>query len=302
MTNPISPDGIHLTVPHRYHKQILKNFNFFQSINTDTGEIRVSKYGNEIWTANESHVRLQYVKSQFGTSHLHIRTSIGIFYKGNNYESLTRSDFQNAIRKLSGFIGVPMLDFQLRSFEFGYNSKLKSITTETFINSIIACKTKVPDRNSFNGGGLQLIFPYQHFSVKVYDKGQQMRLPYELLRMELVIHRMRYSQKHLGVINLNQMQLPTSQIKMEQLLRKKINDLIIVDPALITLPEYIPNQKEKIMRYSSSSFWLSLDWAQRKKQLQTLASLNSKLNVNLKDQLLAPLNNVQHNQNFLTRI
>ena len=301
MVSVVSPDGIHLTIPYSYHKSILNRFGFFQPINLNTGEIKLSKHGNEIWEAEEKNVRFQYIKSPYGTNHLHVRTSLPIFYTGKNCVNINRSDYQNAIRELSSFINVPMLDLVIRSFEFGYNARLETHSSHILMDSIVAFKNRIPDRNSFNSSGLQLTFPHQHFTLKIYDKGKQMKLPYEIPRIEMVIHKMIYSRRHLGVENLNQMQLPDSQQQMEVQLRKKIDDLVIVDPLLKKLPPLIPSQTETIYKYSSPHFWRDLKPHERSYHLKILDSLNAKLDSNLKDELLLPLNIVKQNQSFLTR-
>ena len=203
MVSHVIPDGIHLTAPYQYHKSILDRFTFFQPIDLNTGELKLSKHGNEIWEAEEDNVRFSYIRSPHGSNHMHVRTSLPIFLTGQNYTNLTRYDYQKSIRKLSGFVRVPMLDLVIRSFEFGYNANLKIHSTQTLLDSVIAYKNRRPDRKSYQHNGLQIEFPHQQFTLKIYDKGKQMNLPYEIPRVEMIIHKMIYSKRHLGIENLN---------------------------------------------------------------------------------------------------
>ena len=301
MNSLINPDGIHLTVPIKYHNSILERFSFFDEIDSRTGEFNISKYGNTISRATSRDIKFHFVKSQYASDHLHVHTSLPKFHKGNNYTNLSRIEYQGAIRDLSNHLGVPLNDLDIRSFEFGCNVTLEHLKADDILNSIITCKKRIPDRNTFKGKGIQILFPHQEFTFKIYNKGKQMQLPTEIIRVELIIHKMLFAKKHLDIQNLNHLQTPKSQQLMENMIKNKINDLIFVDRRLHELKQFIPDQSQLIHKYGNPNFWVGLKANRRQKHKLILNSLNEKLPFNAKEELIKPLNTVKQNQFFLSR-
>lgn len=113
------------------------------------------------------------------------------FTNGGNHTDFNFSNLFAVIQDLHKKFKInPHLDC-LHNVEFGVNINLPFIT-KSFLDAVILFKGRDCERRTYNGQGYLLRFPFDHYELKIYDKGFQRGLSQYLLRFEVKVRTMEF--------------------------------------------------------------------------------------------------------------
>ncbi len=125
------------------------------------------------------------------------------YYGGQNYSPFYFSDLQTELLKIGSLLNVSLDSLSLVNLEIGVNINTPFEVTPFLRNNLLSYKGHsfndyMPDRDGFVLGKYCKLSQY---SIKIYDKGKQYNLPYNLMRYELRFTKMTIPTKN-GVINI----------------------------------------------------------------------------------------------------
>lgn len=157
--------------------------------------------------------------------------SITKYWYEENYNNLTYSDLCCAIYSLADTLSKRPNELILRSFEFGLNihmSQNKSALemTDLALNYKNGFFENISNKNKDPSIGKKC--KLQEYYVKLYSKSNEYHLPFELLRYELKVIKMRWVQKH----DIRSAEDLTNKIKLNALktiLIKSISNMTFYD-------------------------------------------------------------------------
>lgn len=141
----------------------------------------------------------------------------------------------------------------LTQFEFGFNIQTPIPAEEIITNNIIMHKEKGPNHTRlFNGRGKLKQFDYHNYVLKIYDKGKQYRLPYNLLRFEVRFQKAKEFQKF-GIFKLDDLKSKSNLRLLFKYLITRFDELIILDQFDESLIEEC--DLDKLLRFNNPHYW-----------------------------------------------
>jgi hypothetical protein len=148
----------------------------WQDVNNNTGECEtaIAKYKNMKLTLKG----LNYFELQ---GSLHILANNG----KHNYNDFTYEMFNNSLQELLSIIMVDVSDLRILKLEYGFNIRPPQ-TTDYVIDRLLQLKDKSPTKGKdcVNDGNYTQ-FKFSEYILKVYNKGLQHKLGFEVLRVEV---------------------------------------------------------------------------------------------------------------------
>ena len=111
----------------------------------------------------------------------------------HNYNDFTPQQGIDVIRELEDRFKIDLERTVLNGVEFGLNIRIPFDCRLIFDNLI--CYKGLPFTPDKDGGDIFYSCVTKQFRIKIYDKGKQYKLPYNLLRFELKVTTMQYLRK-----------------------------------------------------------------------------------------------------------
>lgn len=171
---------------------------------------------------------------------------------GHNYNDFGYSNICEAIDYITSRL-VDVDKTKLTQLEFGFNIETPVPACDIIRQNVLMHKLKGPNhRRLFNGQGELKQFDYHNHIIKIYDKGKQYKLTYNLLRFEVKYVKAKEFQK-MGIFHL-------PDLKKKYLLRKLFLDLIMRFEEMIIVDNYSDqdiSQQDlyKLCRYNNPNYW-----------------------------------------------
>ena len=247
-------DHVKLLLPKEYAISLLAcdvlDFEFKTS--RQTGELKTA-FNTAIYPTGEKYPWLTFViKGNYVT----VSGSFHKFYhKGKNHCNYTYSELVETIELLRSLFGIESSKAIVRTLEFGAN--LWPCNASEFIGQCMLHSTKPFTLERFSGKGHLKRFCYSQYEVKVYDKGKQYGLNYDVLRFEKKLKKM----ECFGYIKLD-------DLTSFEIIERASNALLETAKALIVSEPYI--NKSKLTKPQKR---LVYDWS-NPNYLEHLASTN----------------------------
>ena len=209
---------------------------FLSPVSLKTGEILPSnnKNRNKVRTTRKqiasyqeqtiSIVNDQYIKME-GSLHKY-------YNNGQNHSDFTLNDLFEVIMDIHSKLHFNPLKDEIRNVEFGVNVRLP-FETRIFLDSIITYKGKEYEKRTFQSQGYMLKFFFDQYELKIYDKGLQYSLPYNLLRFEVKVRKMEFLRaKGISLRATFDLLKPEVYNRLGQLLNDCFSQLVVFDESI----------------------------------------------------------------------
>ena len=203
-------DYIKLMVPHIDFNllKVQTGLDFTIGLNQDTGVISSKRYDKNgsvrlVFTHIAQKGEIEFIVKEVHFSkkvsyHLTVKGSIHKNHfirhngKGENYDDFELHMVIYQLRNIANFTGLRSEDFIIRNIEFGVNIEIPYNPKEFLANRLILHKGQefIPFTPGTNGKSLGYFNKHMQYWLKLYDKGMQYSLPFNLLRVELKYVRM----------------------------------------------------------------------------------------------------------------
>ncbi len=213
---------------------------FFESLVKKKGSFNVTLNSEDIKNDNPN-ASYYPIKGEIGSMvyvvHSHtayIENSVHQYHnyltegKGHNYNDFSYCDLMQTLDELRNeFPDYDFSDTKITNLEFGFNLRLDRNVKDIIEKNILMYKFKTHYVFEDKKGFVLKKFKSGNYTFKIYDKGRQNKLDYELLRIEL-----KYSSKELekfGILNFCDLYDPHKNIALFNDFIKKFDYLVIVD-------------------------------------------------------------------------
>lgn len=165
-----------------------------------------------------------------------IRNSIHKFfnlknrYDDNNYTDFYYSDIHTAFEQLQNDLNEDISDYKITNLEFGLNIHTSLSPKSMLENNFIMFNfDEFNQKDTFKNKGMYKQYNRSEYYVKIYDKGLQYKLPYNLLRVEIKIIDSKLLKKKFGIYTVKDL-FEKSRIElMFKFLLGCFNEINIVD-------------------------------------------------------------------------
>jgi hypothetical protein len=171
------------------------------------------------------------------------------YFEGQNYSPFSFYDLQIELSNIEKGLKVSLDLVSLVNFEIGVNIKTPFEVTPFLRNNLLSYKGNTfndysPDCQGFILGKYCKLSQY---SVKIYDKGKQYDLPYNLMRYELRFTKMSIV-KSKGVKNLNSLKVNKIAIDLGSLLINSWDNVLICDNNINIRDKKIKPKHRRMLR------------------------------------------------------
>ncbi len=239
----------------------------WSSIDKTSGEMRSRKCENQIITKHRGkwefyNIELIEVKKLNVNStsyYLNIRGSLHKnHFNGKNYQPFNYSDLQYQIRHICKSLFIEPENARISVLEFGVNI-ITPFNVKAFLdNNVIDFKGKRFDKYLPDKRGLELglFCRLSQYQIKLYDKGKQNGLDFNLMRFEKKCKKMQGLKKY-GIINLSDLLDRAKVYSLKSLLLKAWNDVLIYDIAdsVLLSIEISDNDKKFLSDGRDEKYW-----------------------------------------------
>ena len=213
----------------------------WSSIDKTSGEMRSQKCENQIITKHRGkwefyNIELVEVKKLNVNStsyYLNIRGSLHKnHFNGKNYQPFDFSALQCQIRHICTSLFIEPESARISSLEFGVNIVVPFNVKAFLDNNVIDYKGKRFDKYFPDKRGLELglYCRLSQYQIKLYDKGKQNKLDYNLMRFEKKCKRMQVLKKN-GIFNLSDLLDKEKVYSLKSMLVRAWNNVLIYDIA-----------------------------------------------------------------------
>ena len=212
---------------------------FSQRINPRTGELTANERGNQTLEAEFGNMRIRIVTNIRTNAHrLFIEGSLHKHHRGNNYEDFGIADLRESLRLFLADVGIEPGGCIIHQIEFGVNIT-PPMPTQQFIDQILSHAGKVCELRQYDDTGYLKRFSRTQFEVKIYDKGFQYGLPFDVLRVEIKARKMDFLHtKGIHITTVADLLNPAIFERLKCVLLETLQKLIFTDdrihPATIT--------------------------------------------------------------------
>lgn len=189
-----------------------------------------------------------------------IRNSIHKFFNiknglgNNNYTDFYYSDILIAFEQFQQELNENIEDYKITNLEFGFNIKTSQSPKTLLENNFIMFNFDEFNQNdTFKGKGCYKQYNRSEYLVKIYDKGLQFGLPYNLMRIEIKIIDSKILKNRCGIFVVKDIYNKNCLMKLFELLLKVFDEINIIDGH--TTGEELQKEKAFIEIGKSPSYW-----------------------------------------------
>jgi hypothetical protein len=232
-------DGITIntSIANKEEWSILTGVDLSAPTYISTGEIKVKKRGNVTvaeyrgkWEGFFIDVR-EVKRGVWIKYYLNIRGSFHKnHFKGENWQPFNFSYLQYQIRHICTSLFIEPESARISGLEFGVNI-ITPFTVKSFLdNNVIDYKHKVFENYKRDKNGLELGLHciLSQYEIKLYNKGKQNKLDYNLMRFEKKCKKMQVLKKH-GIVNLSDLLDKAKVYSLIAILLRAWKDVLIYD-------------------------------------------------------------------------
>ena len=185
-----------------------------------------------------------------------IKGSLHKFKNGgkHNYDDFPWYQVSETIDELSEVLGIDVRYLKLINLEWGVNIKTE-IAPKEIISGLVMHKG-VRFEKMYVSPGTCYICAHAQFSVKVYDKGTQYRLPENILRIEISSNKAAFINSF-GIITLDDLQYPERIANLQNsLLCGGWRDSLLIEPGLFDNYHLDKKMQGRISNWSNPLYWM----------------------------------------------
>lgn len=214
-------------------------------VNPETGEIafnkqRTDKYGMHTYRTIEHRAEFKSLRLTVKETHrdcdgethvsfiLHGRGSLHLMRHGNNYCQFTFCDLICQLKEIEIGLMIDLKSAKLMNLEFGVNIET-DVSVSSIIQSLLTFKKET--FNKFKVRNFGRYCSKTEYEVKIYDKGMEYVLPYQLLRFEVKFTKMR-KLNQLGIYSLADLQKKESVRSLITILTDTWQQVHMIDSSI----------------------------------------------------------------------
>jgi hypothetical protein len=171
------------------------------------------------------------------------------YHNGKNHNNYTYPELIATIESLQNTFGINPNDAILHNLEIGANLSLSFCKASEFVANCMLHSTKSFSLELFEGRGKLKRFCYSQYDVKVYDKGKQYALGYDVLRFEKKLKKM----ESFGYITLSDLTRLEIIERASNVLLETAKALIVSEPN-INKSKLTKPQKRLIYDWSNPNY------------------------------------------------
>ena len=217
-------------------------------VNAETGEIRKTSivkddmvqytitYRGQLKTY---YIKVKEVRKVNSSGYIieHYLTVQGSLHKNNgngkNCHAFAWDDLQQEIEFIESLLHIKADQFRIYLLEVGVNIGMPLSPYDFLEDQLVSYKTNTFERYYKDNNGICLGYFYRgsQFTVKLYDKGKQFNLPYELMRFELKYTKMQVLQ-NLQICRLSDLKEFDKVYKLGKELLRVWDDILVASHSL----------------------------------------------------------------------
>lgn len=212
------------------------------------------------------------------------------YFGGQNYSPFQINDLQIELTKIERELNISFDLANLVNIEIGVNINTPFEVMPFLRNNLLSYKGNsfndyMPDREGFILGKYCKLSQY---SIKIYDKGKQNNLPYNLMRFEVRFTKMAIM-KNRGVKNLNSLTVTETVCNLISLLINSWDNVLIYDNSINIKDRKIkPKHRRVLINGNNPKYWEQLKENNKRDfnyKRNVFKQLVKKYGVNLHDQI-----------------
>lgn len=202
-------------------------------------------------------------------------------YGGFNGYTFTLDKITESINALCEVLDVCPSVCVLQNIEIGLNNRI-TFDPKQFLNGILFHRNNFDYTVKHNGNYVQ--FDHSEYYLKLYNKGKQYEMPYEVIRVEVKVVKMRkLHAQGIELYTLNDINETTLRQAFE-VLYSEFSELVYYD--LTTRTDQMKEKdKAYTLRLQNKAYWKSLTRKQKKKERDKLQKMIMEFSDNLKGQI-----------------
>jgi hypothetical protein len=258
-------DFTKILIPADYTQSLMTHpeLSFERNVNEDSGAINTNEPRCAVYNGMKFEVHPSGRAVVMGSWHK-------LHYNGKNYEPFTFSQFVQSVQMFCELFSLPPSELRLLQMEFGINFQ-PSMRAKELIRTFV-CNSKGDPfgaMRSHCGASLGIVCELTEYSIKIYDKGRQYNLPFDLIRFEQKVTCGKYIRR-MGMVNLSDLLLPEVWQQLSMELIKTQQGLIIREPSMRT--EMLTTKRKLFLSNAgSANHWHLLTPKQRLKARKMLS-------------------------------
>ncbi|MCT3899452.1 hypothetical protein HZQ13_15255 [Elizabethkingia anophelis] len=230
-----------------------KNLSFRSWTDTETGEV-----ANNNKHANINGLHLSIIQREKDTF-CNVRGSLPKYYTNGETNAIDYnfSDFLTTCEQLQNDLKIHSNTALLRGFEFGVNINIPFDFSDV-LECVKSYKMHAFGQYIENGKPLGIVFDFQQYKVKIYDKGlQETGKKSRLMRLEIGVKKMNWV-KHLNIKTLSDLQNTKVWTELSKILLSVWNEIIFIDKSL-KYRLMTNHQQKKYIRFFDPFYWCNLN-------------------------------------------
>ncbi len=192
-------------------------------------------------------------------NYININGSVHKYFNGgiHNHNDFTISNFLEVCSDLSIKFDLNPFLTHLHNLEFGVNVILP-FNTNDVLNSIISYKGKEYEIERFNGKGYLIRFTFDHYDLKIYNKGFQYQQDKNILRFEIKVKKMEYFKKRkINILKFSDILYTENYGKLKKCLLMAFKGVLMYDNS-IGLKGLKQREKTVLINGKNPKYWIEL--------------------------------------------
>lgn len=175
--------------------------------------------------------------------------------RNQNYNDFDINNFLEVLNDLSNKFSINPFLATIHNIEFGVNVSLP-FKTEIFLNSIISFKGNEYKKETYKNKGYLLRFEFEHYELKIYDKGLQNELNENILRFEIKVRKMDYlKSKGISVNNYSDLLNENTIQKLTERLLMAFDELLTYDNSINIKTVKSQREREILLKGNNPKYW-----------------------------------------------
>lgn len=191
--------------------------------------------------------------------YINLNGSVHKYFNGgiHNHTDFTIKNLVFVCSDLSQKFNLNPFITHLHNLEFGVNVILP-FNTNDVLNSIISYKGKECEIERFNGKGYLIRFTFDHYDLKIYNKGLQYEQDKNILRFEIKVKKMEYFKKRkINISLLSDLIKLDIYNKLKKCLLMAFKGVLMYDNS-IKLNGLPQREKTVLMNGKNPKYWIEL--------------------------------------------
>lgn len=263
-------DFIKLEVKGKSFKE-LRNLDFQYKVSPKSGVFgNIDRNGKEYAIrADVLHKNLKIELIQGKNEYITISGSLHKYFNEQNinYTDYTFGNFISTVQKIENELNIDKEDMRVLNLEYGVNIDTL-LGVRKILQNVIVHKKKEFCTPIYDANGFSKKAKHYNYDVKLYDKGLQNKLDYDLMRYEISVNKPEML-KDLGIIKLSDLNLECSNMLANNLITQFKN---------ILLYDYLNDDDSPYNKLSNHLYWSNmLEKGKEKDYKNALKSYNYKI-------------------------